>query len=75
MTMAARVNPELSDALCSVAECFEIAATMGSATVGITPIAGGPPDLGTFTLGLPLCWAHARALHDGCRLVDFHSGL
>lgn len=75
MTTTVLVNPELADAPCSVAECFETAATMASATVGIDPLTGTPPAVGTLTFGLPLCTDHAHLLHQGCTLLDFHHGL
>jgi hypothetical protein len=75
MTMTALANPELADAPCSVAECFETATTMGAATVRIDPSAETPPDFQTLTLGLPLCSNHAHQLHHGCALVHNHPGL
>jgi len=75
MTMAALVNPELADTPCTVAECLETATTMGSATVRIDPLAGTPPDFETVTLGLPLCINHAHLLHQGCMLLNVHTGL
>ena len=76
MTMTAQVSPEeLADAPCSVAECFETASTMGTATVSVAPQAGAPPDFDIVTFGLPICVNHAHLLRQGCELLEFHSGL
>jgi hypothetical protein len=75
VTVTARLNPELADSPCSVAECLETAHLMGSATVRINPRVGAPPDFETITVGLPLCTDHAQLLRMGCTLTRFTSGL
>ncbi len=75
MTLTAALSSELADSPCSVADCFEVARTMGSATVRVDSGAAVPPDFATMTLGLPLCVDHAHLLHHGCTLTDFSSGV
>jgi len=76
MTMTAtRSSSELADAPCSVGECLEPAVTLATATVSIGGRTVAPPDFHTLAFGLPLCENHAVLLRQGCRLVDFHSGL
>ena len=75
MTLTAAVNPELCDSPCSVAECLEMAAVMGSATIAVDRAVGAPPDFEAVTLGLPLCVNHAHLLRLGCTLTQFSSGL
>ena len=75
MTMTAHVSPELADAPCSVGECLETAASLGTATVAVDPQTGAPPDFGIVTFGLPLCLNHAHLLRQGCALLAFHSGI
>jgi len=76
MTVTAQVSPgELADAPCSVAECFEPASTMGTATVSVDPHVGAPPDFDIVTFGLPICVNHAHLLRRGCELLEFRSGI
>lgn len=75
MAITAALNPELCDSPCSVAECLEMAAVMGSATVSINPNVGAPQDFEIITFGLPLCTNHAHLLRLGCTLTHFTSGL
>lgn len=70
-----RASSELADAPCSVGECLENAATMGSATVQVDPNTLAPPDFRVLTLGLPLCADHAYLLQGECQLLEFQSGL
>jgi hypothetical protein len=75
MTIAAPLSAELCDSPCSVADCFETAQVLGSATVTVDPSVGVPPDSEAVTLGLPLCASHAHLLRTGCTLTNFDSGL
>lgn len=75
MTLTAAPSSELADSPCSVADCLEVAHTMGSATVRVDPGATVPPDFATVTFGLPLCVDHAHLLHGGCALTHFNSGV
>jgi hypothetical protein len=75
MTLTAALSSELADTPCSVADCLEVAQTMGSAGVRIDPGIDAPPDFATLTLGLPLCINHAHLLRLGCTLAHFSSGL
>lgn len=75
VTLTAALSSELDDSPCSVADCFEVARTMGSATVLVDSGADVPPDFATMTFGLPLCVDHARLRHRGCTLTDFSSGV
>jgi hypothetical protein len=76
MTMTAQVSPgELADAPCSVAECFEVASTIGTATVSVDPHVGAPRDFDIVTFGIPICVNHAYLLRQGCELLELGSGM
>jgi hypothetical protein len=72
---SSRMNPELADTPCSVAECLEPACHMARAVVKIDPTTCAPPDFEVITFGLPLCVNHAHLLRRGCSLTHFDSGV